>query len=103
MDFYGIATEKGLEEINPTILTEFQGFKPDPKKLSIYAMEIYSNKEETKVLFLADLKPETYKEIQGLLEAGNKKEALKVLNDKSGSLSIMDADDAEEKWKKITA
>jgi len=101
MDFYGIVSENGLENINPSILTEFEGFKPDPKKLSLYAMEVFSNNESDMVLFLADLSPDDFNEISILIGKGNKKEALNILNKNSRSLSIMDAENAEEKWNKL--
>ena len=103
MEFYGIASESGINEINPSILTDFEGFKPDPKKIAVYAMEIFSAKEENKVLFLADLSVDDHKKIDDLISSGKNKEALIHLNNSSKSLSIMDAENAEEKWKKITS
>jgi hypothetical protein len=103
MDFYGIVSENGVENITPSILTDFEGFKPDPKKLSLYAMEVFSNRDKDMVLYLADLSLDDFEKINKMIESGNKRDALEVLDKNSKSLSIMDSENAEKKWKNLTS
>jgi hypothetical protein len=38
-----------------------------------------------------------------MIESGNKRDALEVLDKNSKSLSIMDSENAEKKWKNLTS